>query len=133
MNPEQQLQTVREVLLAIAPSITTRALDRLALTIGNPYSDQPAEGFEEARRKIFDEHTTYAIELASRLAGRFAQLHDDVISIEAQNAPQTQSASKTGQQSAPKSIAQILSQPSGISSEALKLQAMRERRDRGAP
>jgi hypothetical protein len=80
MNEEKEITLVRDILLSVAPTIATRALDKLNLTVGDAYSNQPAEGFTEARNKIFDAHAGYAIELASRMAGKFAQLHDAALS-----------------------------------------------------
>jgi len=137
MNPEEQLQLIRDLLLSIAPKIAQRAFDKLSLTIGDPYSSKPAEGFEEARGKIFDQHAGYGIELASRLAGKFAQISDAALSAQAQDTSQKEDKARARLQAAAsfqgagKSAADILSQPSGLSSETLKLQAMRDAKHRG--
>jgi hypothetical protein len=126
MNEQDQIAVIENILLAIAPAIATRALDKLSLTIGDPYSNKPAAEFEEVRGKIFDVHAKYAIEIASRLVGKFAQLKDATTGgTQAQN---TLAKDKPG---AGKSVADLLSQPSGVSSEALKLRAMREAQHRG--
>jgi hypothetical protein len=126
MNSEDQIAVVQNILLAIAPAIATRALDKLSLTIGDPYSNKPAAEFEEVRGKIFDVHAKYGIEIASRLAGKFAQLKDATT-----GAAQAENTPAKDKQSAGKSVADILSQPSGVSSEALKLRALREAQYRG--
>lgn len=124
MNEREQITVLNNILVAIAPRIAQQALDKLSLTL-DPYRDNPAEGYSEVRREIFEEHAQIAVELASHLAAKFALVSDAAL------APETQEAPTKSQQGPPKSIADILSQPSGVSSEALKLRAMRAAQQRG--
>lgn len=98
MNQEDQIALIKDILLAIAPVITVRALKKANQSV-DPYQEPP-ESFAETRAALFDEQCGYAIEIASRLAGKFATLHDAAL------APQTQdSLAKSLVASARKQIA----------------------------
>jgi hypothetical protein len=116
------MKTLEALTAAIAPEVTKYVLDTLRLYGQKAFALGSDEERDLAANQIADLSLSIATELRDRLA------HAETLDAQTQETLKAELAPPIRKQSAKNPITDLLSQPSGVSSEALKLRAMREKK-----